>query len=126
MSPSYFNFFDRDSNRGGFIRIGNRANEGYAEMTVIVFNSDGSPCFLTTRSQRYQIHDEWNAGGVRVEVLEPGERAAHNLRWKRALYMHDPRDMKDPVQGPSRITHSGKSSWIWFHHGRRPSIRTRG
>ena len=24
----YFNFFDNKSNRGGFIRIGNRANEG--------------------------------------------------------------------------------------------------
>ena len=34
----YFNFFDRTQNRGGFVRIGNRANEGYAEMTVIVWN----------------------------------------------------------------------------------------
>jgi len=24
----YFNFFDREHNRGGFIRMGNRANEG--------------------------------------------------------------------------------------------------
>jgi hypothetical protein len=32
----YFNFFDPVQNRGGFVRIGNRANEGYAEMTVIV------------------------------------------------------------------------------------------
>ena len=38
----YFNFFDRAQNRGGFVRIGNRANEGYAEMTVIVWNPDGS------------------------------------------------------------------------------------
>ena len=30
----YFNFFDRQQNRGGFVRIGNRANEGYAEVTV--------------------------------------------------------------------------------------------
>ena len=29
--------FDREQNRGGFVRIGNRANEGYAEMTVIVW-----------------------------------------------------------------------------------------
>ena len=32
----YFNFFDPAQQRGGFLRIGNRANEGYAEMTVIV------------------------------------------------------------------------------------------
>ena len=30
----YFNFFDPSQNRGGFVRIGNRANEGRAEMTV--------------------------------------------------------------------------------------------
>ena len=38
----YFNFFDRAQNRGGFLRIGNRANEKQAEMTVIVYNADGS------------------------------------------------------------------------------------
>lgn len=45
----YFNFFDREQNRGGFIRMGSRANEGHAEMTVIIFNSDGS-VFSITRS----------------------------------------------------------------------------
>ena len=42
----YFNFFDPAQQRGGFLRIGNRANEGYAEMTVIVWNPDGSPTLL--------------------------------------------------------------------------------
>ena len=41
----YFNFFDPAQNRGGFVRMGNRANEGYAEMTVIVWNPDGSAVF---------------------------------------------------------------------------------
>src|SRR3954468_6115545 len=41
----YFNFFDRAQQRGGFVRIGNRANEGYAEMTVIVYEPDGSALF---------------------------------------------------------------------------------
>ena len=30
----YFNFFDRARTLGGFVRLGNRANEGHAEMTV--------------------------------------------------------------------------------------------
>ena len=30
----YFNFFDRARKSGGFVRLGNRANEGYAEMTL--------------------------------------------------------------------------------------------
>ena len=41
----YFNFFDREKQMGGFIRMGNRANEGHAEMTVIVYQSDGSALF---------------------------------------------------------------------------------
>ena len=90
----YFNFFDRESNRGGFIRIGNRANEGYAEMTVIVFNSDGS-VFFNYKKPEISNNDEWNAGGVRVEVLEPGERLRTTYDGT-ALYMLDPRDMKDP------------------------------
>ena len=34
----YFNFFDPRQSRGGFVRIGNRANEGYAELTVMLWN----------------------------------------------------------------------------------------
>ena len=38
----YFNFFDRKRNSGGFLRLGNRANEGYAEMTLTLYMPDGS------------------------------------------------------------------------------------
>ena len=37
----YFNFFDRQESIGGFVRIGNRANEGHAEMTVTLYLPDG-------------------------------------------------------------------------------------
>ena len=47
----YFNFFDREQGRGGFVRIGNRANEGYAEMTVMVYGADGSALFNFKRPQ---------------------------------------------------------------------------
>ena len=30
----YFNFYDRSAKLGGFVRLGNRPNEGYAEMTL--------------------------------------------------------------------------------------------
>lgn len=90
----YFNFFDRSHNRGGFIRLGNRANEGYAEMTVIVYNPDGSALF-NYKKPEISSNDGWNAGGARVEVVEPG----YELRTVydgSALFMADPRDMKDP------------------------------
>jgi hypothetical protein len=31
---AYYNFYDHGQRLGGFIRLGNRANEGYAEMTA--------------------------------------------------------------------------------------------
>lgn len=34
---AYFNFFDRRLHTGGFVRIGNRPNEGYAEMTICLY-----------------------------------------------------------------------------------------
>ena len=37
----YFNFFDQKEAIGGFIRLGNRANEGRAEMTVTLYLPDG-------------------------------------------------------------------------------------
>ena len=43
---AYYNFFDRGQRLGGFIRLGNRANEGYAEMTVCLYLPDGTAsCF---------------------------------------------------------------------------------
>jgi len=90
----YFNFFDRENNRGGFIRMGNRANEGYAEMTVIVFNADGS-AFFNYKKPDIDNNDAWDAGGARVEVIRPGEEIRTTYDGS-ALFMADPRDMQDP------------------------------
>ncbi len=90
----YFNFFDPSQNRGGFVRIGNRANEGYAEMTVIVWNPDGSALFNYAKPE-ITNNDGWNAGGLSVEILEPAERVRTVYEGK-ALNLADPRAMKDP------------------------------
>lgn len=90
----YFNFFDRQQNRGGFVRIGNRANEGYAEVTVIVWNPDGSAYFNYAKPD-ISNNDSWNAGGLSIEVQKPGERV-RTLYTGEPLFMADPVDMKDP------------------------------
>jgi len=90
----YFNFFDRAQNRGGFVRIGNRANEGYAEMTVIVYNPDGCALFNYKRP-RIDSNDGWNAGGLEVQVLVPGEKL-RTIYDGSAVYLEDPRAMSDP------------------------------
>ena len=37
----YYNFFDPGAGMGGWVRMGNRPNEGYAEMTVCLYLPDG-------------------------------------------------------------------------------------
>ena len=90
----YFNFFDPVQGRGGFIRMGNRANEGYAELTVIIYNPDGSALF-NYKKPSITHNDSWDAGGGSIEVLVPGEKI-RTAYTGAALYMANPRDMQDP------------------------------
>lgn len=90
----YFNFFDREKNRGGFVRIGNRANEGYAEMTAIVWNSDGSAYFNYAKPE-ISHNDGWNAGGLTIDVQVPAERVRTRYEGA-AVFLADPRAMANP------------------------------
>ena len=90
----YFNFFDPSQNRGGFVRIGNRANEGYAEMTVIVWNPDGSALFNYDKPE-ITHNDAWHAGGLNIEIVEPAETVKTTYHGN-AVYLTDPRDMGNP------------------------------
>ncbi len=66
----YVNAFDHDSGAGGWMRIGNRANEGYAELAVCLFLPDGR---IACQFQRPRIsgNRQFAAGGLRYEVVEP-------------------------------------------------------
>ena len=90
----YFNFFDRNHRRGGFIRIGNRANEEYAEVTVVIFNPDGSALFSYKRP-KISNNETWDAGGAKVDVVTPGELLRTRYDGS-AVDLKDPRTMADP------------------------------
>src|SRR5262245_39962768 len=90
----YFNFFDRAQGRGGFVRIGNRANEGRAEMTVIVYEPDGSALFNFKRPE-IRTNDGWNAGGLSVDVIAPFEKL-RTVYEGSVVYLRDPRELRDP------------------------------
>ena len=90
----YFNFFDKAQNRGGFVRMGNRANEGYAEMTVIVWNPDGTALFNYAKPA-ISHNNGWNAGGLKVDVIVPTDKVTTHYEGE-SLFLADPRDMKDP------------------------------
>ncbi len=90
----YFNFFDRARDVGGFVRLGNRANEGYAEMTVCLFLPGGPVLF---NYQRPEIHhnDAFDAGGMRFETIEPLQRL-RTVYEGPAVYLEDPTQMANP------------------------------
>src|SRR5947209_14803805 len=66
----YFNFFDNRLGRGGFLRIGNRANERYAEVTLTLYEPDGAVLFNWKRPE-ITSNDAFDAGGMGFETIEP-------------------------------------------------------
>ncbi|HZT68012.1 MAG TPA: hypothetical protein VFA11_19670 [Acidimicrobiales bacterium] len=90
----YFNFFDPSARLGGFLRLGNRANEGTAEMTVCLYLPDGRVAFMF---QRPKISDNnaFDAGGLRFRVIRPFEELEADYRGK-VLLLDDPQAMADP------------------------------
>ena len=90
----YFNFFDRTRKSGGFVRLGNRANEGYAEMTLALYQPDGSVLFQFKRPE-IKDNDAFDAGGMRFEVIEPLEKLRTTYQGS-AVYLTDATQMADP------------------------------
>jgi len=92
----YFNFYDRHAKLGGFVRLGNRANEGYAEMTVTVYQLDGTVLFNYMRP-RIADNAAFNAGGMQFEVVEPFKHL--RVRYDGdSVYLARPLELEDPKQ----------------------------
>jgi hypothetical protein len=70
---AYYNFIDRDSGHGLLIRMGNRVNEGHAEVTVVVYLPGGAAAIRFDRAP-ISTNDAFNAAGLRFEVVEPLQR----------------------------------------------------
>lgn len=90
----YYNFSDRPTGLGGWVRMGNRPNEGYAEMTVCLYLPDGSVGFMFRRP-RIDGNEAHDAGGLRFEVVAPYQQ--HRVRYDGPVcVLARPRDMADP------------------------------
>jgi hypothetical protein len=68
----YFNFVDGGSGFATLVRIGNRVNEGHAEVTVLVYLPGGGAAIHFDRSP-ITGNRAFDAGGLRVEVRKPLE-----------------------------------------------------
>jgi hypothetical protein len=90
----YFNFFDTKKNTGGFLRIGNRANERYAEVTLCLYLPTGEILFNYRRPE-IDNNDAFDAGGMKFETLEALTK--HRTTYEgTAVFLTDPSQMADP------------------------------
>lgn len=90
----YFNVFDPVRKVGGWFRIGNRPNEGYAEVSVCLYLPDGRVGFAFHRPA-IEGNAALDAGGLRVEVIEPFRRL-RVVYGGEVLALARPYDMADP------------------------------
>jgi hypothetical protein len=87
-------FFDRQQNAGALVRIGNRVNEGYAEVTFCLFPPDGGALFQFARAP-ITTNERFDAGGMQIDVVEPGETLTVTYRGQVAFF-DDPKRLADP------------------------------
>ncbi|HYC57452.1 MAG TPA: hypothetical protein VEL28_21145 [Candidatus Binatia bacterium] len=90
----YFNVFDADQKIGGWMRLGNRVHEGHAEMSVCLYLPDGRVGFAYARP-RIEHNREMNAGGLRIEVVEPFRRLRVHYEGP-VLLLKNPLEMAEP------------------------------
>jgi len=90
----YINLFDPAEQLGGWFRIGNRANEGQAEMTVCLYLPDGRVGFMFKRPS-ITSNDAFDAGGMRWTIVTPFEELRVDYAGK-VVALTDPTQMADP------------------------------
>lgn len=92
----YFNVYDPGERVGGFLRLGNRPNEGYAEMTTCLYLPDGRVAFMFGRPE-ITGNEAFDAGGMCFGVATPFEEL-HTTYEGSVAVLTDPLQMADPRQ----------------------------
>jgi hypothetical protein len=90
----YYNWFDAGLSMGGWVRMGNRVNEGHAELTVCLYLPDGRVGFMFKRP-RIDNNDAHDSGGLKFEVIRPYQE--HRITYEgKVCVLSRPREMADP------------------------------
>jgi hypothetical protein len=79
---------------GGWFRVGNRANERYAEMSCCLYLPDGRVGFMYKKPE-ISDNKALDAGGMKFEVIEPFKHLKVTYKGKLCL-MKNPHDMANP------------------------------
>ncbi len=91
---AYASYADPDRRLGGFMRLGNRVHEGFAEVTVCVYLPDGRIAFWYTRAP-ITNNDAHDAGGLRFDVAQT--RTEYIVEYDGPMViLDDPSQMEDP------------------------------
>jgi len=90
----YTNGFDTKTRVGGWMRLGNRVNEGYAELSVCLYLPDGR---IACQFLRPPIahNDRFDAGGLSYSVIEPFRKVSMAYEGE-LLIVDDPEALRDP------------------------------
>src|SRR6478752_5441046 len=92
----YINCFDPQQGVGGWFRIGNRANEGSAEMTVCLYLPDRTVAFMFKRPT-IDNNDAFDAGGMTWTMVTPFEELRVDYTGK-VVILTDPLQMATPKE----------------------------
>ena len=92
----YVNCFDPDQQVGGWFRMGNRANEGNAELTVCLYLPGGRVAFMFKRPS-ITTNDALDAGGMTWTMVTPFEEMRVDYGG-RVVVLDEPTQMANPRQ----------------------------
>lgn len=92
----YINLFDHQQQMGGWFRVGNRPNEGYAEVSCCLYLPDGSVAFMFQRPE-IQNNNAIAAGGMAFTVLEPFKKLSLTHKGDLCL-LKRPAEMENPKE----------------------------
>ena len=126
---AYFNLYDPAAKLGGFFRLGNRPNEGYAEMTICLYLPDGRVGFMFGRP-KITNNERFDAGGMRFDIEHP--MARHRIRYNGNIcLMARPLDLLDPkrafTENPHRPCQVDLSyTAVSAAHGGEPRVQENG
>jgi hypothetical protein len=92
----YVNAFDDATGVGGWMRLGNRVNERYAELSVVLYLPDGR---IAVQFARPPIthNNAFDAGGLRFDVTQPMQHLEAAYQGE-VLIVRDPEDLRDPAR----------------------------
>jgi hypothetical protein len=113
----YVSAFDDVSGVGGWMRLGNRVNEGFAELSVCLYLPDGR---LACQFQRPEITDNaaFSAGGLRFDVVTPFREVEIAFEGEVAV-LPDPGLLREP--GAAFLNGSREqASIVWRQIGASP------